>query len=73
MIKEGDADDAQIERARHEKAGALWHIFRPSDTPKIRELMLKVIFFLFEINRTLFQYTGPEMGKPRRRMLGNGR
>ena len=54
MIKEGDADDAQIERARHEKAGALWHIFRPSDTPKIRELMLKVIFFLFEINRTLF-------------------
>uniref|UniRef100_H2YD05 JmjC domain-containing protein n=1 Tax=Ciona savignyi TaxID=51511 RepID=H2YD05_CIOSA len=42
IIKEGDADAAQIERARKGKPGALWHIFKASDTDKIRQLILKI-------------------------------
>ncbi|XP_076812762.1 uncharacterized protein LOC143459469 isoform X3 [Clavelina lepadiformis] len=42
IIKEGDVDDAQIERVKTHKPGALWHIFKASDTDKIRKLILKV-------------------------------
>ena len=42
IIREGDADDDQVERARSLKAGALWHIFKAADTDKIRKLILKV-------------------------------
>ena len=42
IIKEGDADDAQVERAKTMKPGALWHIFKAADTDKIRKLILKV-------------------------------
>ena len=53
MAKEGDVDKAQIERAKNGKPGALWHIFRPQDTPKIRELMLKV----YVVNLYAYIYT----------------
>nr|XP_002122286.3 lysine-specific demethylase 3B [Ciona intestinalis] len=42
IIKEGDVDEFQLERSKTSKPGALWHIFKASDTDKIRQLILKV-------------------------------
>jgi lysine-specific demethylase 3 len=53
-IKESDCDEKMIERVTKlkELPGALWHIYRPWDADKIRDLLNKVRNFVNYIYNT---------------------
>lgn len=52
ILKEGDVEEVQIQRLLKKNAvkpGALWHLFHPTDTWKIREYMKRVTYFVLVI------------------------